>query len=395
MKMKITVRTVEKIQPGPRDVFAWDEALTGFGVRVKPSGKKSYLIQYRNKEGRSRRMTICKTNVLTPAEAREMALQKLAEVARGGDPAADRAKSRAAPTVGEICDTYLTEHATAHSKPRTVKEYRRLIGRHIKPALGTKTPAAVTRDDVGALHRSMHATPRQANLVLAVLSTVFNTSAPDITNPCRGVKRYRENARERFFSEDELLRLGTVLAEAEATGTALPGIVWAIRLLALTGCRLGEILGLRWSDVDLETGALDIRAAKAGRRIQTIGAPAIALLESIPRTGQWVVFGRSPDRPLAVTTIENAWVRLRKRARLEDARIHDLRHTVGTYAAQTGANAFMVRDMLGHKTLSMTGRYVARHTDPQRVLSDKVEGRIAGAMSGESAEVVPIGAGRK
>ena len=221
----------------------------------------------------------------------------------------------------------------------------------------------MTRDDVINLHRSMRATPRQANHVLAVLSKMFHLAElwrirPDGTNPCRHVKRYAEVQRERFLSEAELARLGAALAEAENSARELPGVVAAIRLLALTGCRLGEILGLRWADVDFAAGALHIRDAKAGGRVQTIGALALALLDGLPRTSEWVVFSTSRDKPLPTSTIEGSWGRLRHRAGVEDARLHDLRHTVGTYAGQAGANAFLVRDKLGR---SENGRAIIPH----------------------------------
>ena len=316
-------------------------------------------------------------------------------VATGVDPAAERETYRKAPTVAQLCDRYVAQHVAEHNKPSTEKEFRRLVEKRIKPALGRLKAVDVTRQHVIKLHRGMRATPRQANQTLAVLSKLFNLAEfwgarPDGSNPCRHIKRYAEGRRERFLSEDELSWLGTALADAEGAATERPGVINAIRLLALTGCRLGEILGLRWNDVDFGTGALYIRDAKAGGRVQTIGAPALALLDDMPRAGEWVVFSTSADRPLPVSTIENAWARLRKRAGLSDVRIHDLRHTVGTYAAQAGANAFLVRDKLGHKTLSMTGRYVGRDAAPLRVLSDKVERRIAAALAGDPGEIVPF-----
>lgn len=398
--MKLTDRSIDAIPPDETDVIVWDDALPSFGVRVKPSGVRSYMIQYRNAQGRSRRLTIGRHGVLTLHKARRRARRLLVDATDGADPAAEREESRTAPTVAQVCDRYLAEHVAEHNKPSTAREAHRLVGRRIKPAFGTLKAADVTRQDVIKLHRSMRATPRQANLTLAVLSKLFNLAElwgmrPDGSNPCRHVKRYPETRRERFLNEAELIRLGGALATAESEGRELPGVMAAVRLLALTGCRLGEIIGLRWADVDFEAAALRIRDAKAGGRAHTVGARVLALLDSLPRDGEWVVFSTSPDRPIPVSTIERAWVRLRKRATLGDARLHDLRHTMGTFAAQAGANAFLVRDKLGHKTLSMAGRYVGRDADPLRVLSDKVESRIAAAMAGGPGEVVALDARRK
>ena len=148
-----------------------------------------------------------------------------------------------------MSDRYLAEHVKHFNKPSTAKDMRRIIEKHIKPAFGSLKTEAVTRDDVTRLHRSMAATPRRANHTLAVLSKMFNLAEawglpPENSNPCRLVKRYPETGRERFLSEDELARLGATLDEAERESSCLPGVLVVIRLLALTGCRLGEVLRL-------------------------------------------------------------------------------------------------------------------------------------------------------
>jgi integrase len=268
--------------------------------------------------------------------------------------------------------------------------------------MGHLKAAAVTRDEVIKLHRLMERTPRRANLTLAALSKMFNLAElwnmrPDGSNPCRHVKRYPEVQRERFLSEEELGRLGKAMMEAEQTASELPGAITAIRLLVLTGCRRGEILLLRWAHVDFRNGAFRLPDAKAGARTHPVGGAPLAFLKSIPREDGclWVVHGKDPSKPLSVAMLHRAWHRLCAKAGITDARIHDLRHTFGTYAGQTGANAFMVRDMLGQKTLAMAGRYVNRDISPLRAYSDSVGNRIAGAMAGNEAEVISIERGRK
>jgi integrase len=185
-------------------------------------------------------------------------------------------------------------------------------------------------------------------------------------------------------------QLGEAVTVMENEFAIVRGVATAIRLLALTGCRMSEILGLKWAQVDLTTGTFRLEEAKAGARTVTLNDAALALLATLPRDSEWVVSGAKPGKPLSVGTLEHSFQRIRERAGISDARLHDLRHTVGTYAAQTGANAFLVRDLLGHKTLAMTGRYVERATDPQRVVSNQIGDRIAAAMSGQSAEIVPL-----
>jgi integrase len=390
---KLTQAFVSRLCPGERESFYWDSQLPGFGLRAKPSGARTFLIQYRNSGGRTRRYAIAKYGVMTVEEARKEARQLLSAVAKGTDPSADRAAGRAASTVTDLIERYMREHSEAHKKLSSVKEDRRLLDRNVKPRLGNTKAATVTRADISKLHHAMRETPYEANRTLAILSKMFNLSEvwglrPDGSNPCRHVKRFREAKRKRFFSGDELKRIGEVLATAERDGTEMPGVILAVRLLALTGCRLGEIVALRWEDVDFEKGLIRLADAKAGARDVMLGTPARALLADASKDGEWAVHGPKADRPLSRWTLEKAWRRIRDAARIENARLHDFRHTVGTYGGHAGFNAFIVRDLLGHKTLAMTGRYVEHDADPVRAAADLVSERVAAAMTGQNAEVV-------
>lgn len=412
MEAKITKKLVDQVQAGDRDLLVFDTLLKGFVLKVTPKGAKVYLLIYRmgGRDTPKQKMTIGRHgSPWTPDQARTEAEKLLASVKQGADPAVEKkARTKRGATVSDLADSYLTEHVMVKNKPSTAIGFRRLVEKEIKPVLGKLQVDKVTRADVAKLHHDMRDTPRQANQTLAVLSKMFGLAEvwgmrPDETNPCKRIERYRENKRERFLSTAEVERLGKVLAELDQTTEVHETVLAGLRLLLLTGCRLGEVLALRWDDV-IE-GAVVIRDGKAGARVHSIGALAQAFLADLPRTSVWVLTAPlDPKKPLPNSTISHAWGTVRSKAGLEDVHLHDLRHTVGTYAGQTGANAFLVRDKLGHKTLAMTGRYVNRDADPLRELSDKIESRIMGALNAgaatakgdpSGAEVVPLPSARK
>jgi integrase len=384
---KLTIRTIDAIKPGERERFVWDGELRGFGVRVLPTGIKTFLVQYRTGAKRQRRMVLGRYGVVSPEVARREAREALALVARGKDPAAEREKSREAGTIARLCERYLTEHAQAFKKASSVATDRQLIEKNLKPHLGSTPVSEVTRADVLKFRHTLRGSPIAANRSLALLSKMMNLAEawglrPDGSNPCRHVERFAENERRRFYSPEELSVIGATLADAERTATAHPGVIAAIRLLSLTGCRLSEILRLRWEDVDFQAKCLRLPDAKAGARSVPLGSAALALLVELEgKSAPYVIQGTRPGQPLSIWCMERGWQRLREKAGLTDARIHDLRHTVATMAAASGLNAFVVRDLLGHKTLAMANRYVKRVTDPLQEAADGLSTRVATMMA--------------
>jgi integrase len=416
---KLTKRFVESVKPTPKDQVIFDDEIAGFGLRVVPSGVRSYLVQYRNAQGRSRRLTIGKHGKVTAEAARKDALRIFDAVRSGKDPVAERRAYIDAPIVNDLLDRYIAEHVERRNRPRTRDEVKRLVERYIRPRIGQHKVAALTRQDMAKLHRELVETPRQANFVLAVCSKAFSLAElwamrPEGTNPCTKIERNPENTRERFLSIDELGRLGTTLRRAESEGlpwnvdtdkpeskhlpkpenrrTVFARVTTAaIELLLYTGCRLSEVLNLRWEQVNFDDGTITIAETKAGRpQLVTLNAPARRVLTDLhmAKKSQWVLPSSDARWPLSKTAIENAWQKIKAVANIEDARLHDLRHTVGTYAGQSGANAFLVRDLLRHKSLSMTSRYVNRADDPVRTLSDHVGERIAAGLAGQAGGTV-------
>ena len=388
-------RSLQKLPLRECDYFVWDPTLSGFGVRIRKGGSRTYICQYRTEDRRQRRMGLGAVGVERLENARDRARQLLAAAHRGEDPQNERHKRRNSPTIAALADRYLAEHVELHNRVSTAREVRRLVEVLIKPKLGDVQTTKLTRAEIKAWHATMRKTPISANRALAALSKMMSLAARDWElrpdNPCQGVKKFGEQKRERFFSDGELKEIGEALAKAEAERTILPGAARCVRLLALTGMRLGEVLGLRWEDVDMAASAIRLRDAKAGARSVALGARALAYLQALPRDAEFVCPAPRRDLPLSRDTMERIWSRLRQAANLSNARLHDFRHTAGTYAAQTGANAFLVRDLLGHKTLAMTARYVERVVDPVKITADAMSNRVAAAMDGEpESKILPL-----
>ncbi len=386
-RTKLTKRIVDQQSAQHEERILWDSELRGFGLKIQPTGRKVFILFYRTKAGRQRRPVIGAYGAITVDQARDIAREWLADVARGGDPSGSRQMKRKAATVKDLGERYLKEHAEIHKKASSQKEDRRLLQREICPRLGQLKIESVQRADVIRLHQALVNSPYTGNRCVSLLSKMFNLAElwglrPDGSNPCRHVKKYRERMRERFLSEAELNRVGLVLDEM-ANGDALATTaVNVIRTLALTGCRLGEILSLQWDWVNFAAGTLDFPDSKTGAKRIPLGNAALALLASISRSGcAWVFPNRDNSMHIPRARLEDVWKQVRVKAKLENARLHDFRHTVGTYSGQAGHNAFIVRDLLGHKDLSMTSRYVNKDFRPLRDAANAVSEKIAGALS--------------
>lgn len=390
-KKRIVKTTVDALGPGET---AWDTIVRGFGVR-RQRRDAVYVVKYslRNKQ---RLVTIGPHGApWTPETARKEAQRLIGAVSHGTDPAAERDRRKAEPTVADVLDRYVREHVGPHNRATTASEARRLVERELKPTFGKLRIGELTRAQVKSWHSTFSERPYTGNRALAYLRKALNLAHKDwelrSDNPAKGVKLFPEKRRERFFSDDELSRIGAALATIEADGSALPGAARVVRLLALSGMRLGEVLALEWSWIDFDAGCVRLPDAKAGARAVPLGGPALSYLSKLERIGPFVCFGANPMRPIGEKTFRHTWGELVKRAGLVNGRPHDFRHTVGTFTAQTGANAFQVRDILGHRTLAMTAKYVERSVDPLRKTADQVASRISAAMDGgtNAANVVP------
>ncbi|UWQ97486.1 integrase arm-type DNA-binding domain-containing protein [Rhodobacteraceae bacterium M385] len=384
--VKLTKRSIDQLAISEKDYFVWDSELSGFGVRVMPSGRKSYLVQYRA-GGRSRRKTIGQHGALTVDQARVEARKLLGDVARGENPAEDRQRRLREPTISSLCDRFLSEYVSLHCKPSTFNGYSTYIETCVRPRLGSRKIGDLTRADVVAFHHDLRDRPYTANRAVAMLSRMFNLAEDwglrnEGSNPARRIKKYREEEKKRYLSDDEQARLGQVLEDVLATGQETEYAVAAISLLVLTGCRLGEILSLKWEYVTPRH--LELPDSKTGRRRIPLPREAYDIITSLPRRAgnPYVILGVTDHGHLV--NLNSPWLRIRKLAGLEDVRMHDLRHTYASVAVMSGIDPFLLKEIMGHKNLQTTLRYSHFADEAVQQAAGSVAGKLAGALGRRS-----------
>lgn len=433
--MPLTPRQVKDFSFDPNGKSTqvlWDaDRIPGFGVRVFESGKKSFVLWYTTK-GRQRLMTLGQyesgAKPLTLDKARKEAQQVLNSVRVGGDPIGDRKKERDAVTVQTFSDTYIEQHAKRRKK--TWREDRRRLDSYIIPAFGKYKIASVSRADVARLHNKLgESKPYEANRVLALVSTLFAQAqawgyVPESSpNPTRFVKLFPEKSRDRYVTAAEM---PAVFAAIEQETN--PYVRAAFKLYLFTGLRRAELLGLRWSDVDLGEGRLRLAETKAGRpHTLPLSTPAVEILRELPRMlgNPYVLAGETRGKPLVNVT--RPWRRIRARvwisvnpqeadklrgqaeaeiksrksdrkhasdresvvdARVlaladkqsEDAiRIHDLRRTTGSWIAMAGASLPLIGKVLNHSNASTTQIYARLAEDAPRAALDALAEKMIAA----------------
>ena len=282
-------------------------------------------------------------------------------------------------------------YVNVHCKPKTVKLYRTAIDRLIVPALGTVTVKDVRSKNLIALHQRLRNTPSMANHVVSMLSKMFSLAetwdmVPQGRNPCKAVRHYREQARERFLTPEEYRSVGAALREAEADGSMWPPAIAAIRLLMLTGCRKSEVLTLRWDDMDRSAGELRLRDGKRGPRMVKLTTSALKVLDSIERIegNPCVIPSRKPGACLPDLTYY--WNRIQARAGLEGVRIHDLRHSHASRALALGESLTMIGRLLGHSKVGTTARYAHLVHDAEKAAAARTGDSIGANLVPENAE---------
>jgi integrase len=414
---KLTKRTVDAERPEDREKFIWDEDMPGFGLRVFPSGRKSYVVQYKlgGRGGRTRRISLGLHGKLTPEEARKRAAKLLGAVADGADPASERAEAKRALTVADLAALYLSEGPAdkPNKKASSWEADRSNIERHIKPVLGRKMLNTLTSADVAKFQADVASGKNKADIKtgkrgraiveggrgtaarsLAVLGAMLQFAVGRkliSANPAKGVQLLKGEKKERFLSEAEVASLADALTALEAEHRLSPTAAAAVRLLLLTGCRKSEILCLRWEWIDGARCCLRLPESKTGAKVVPLAAAAMELLTELPRTSEYVLPAAKGDSHYS--GLQKDWERVRVRAGLPGLRLHDLRHSFASFAVADGNTLFMVGKILGHKQARTTEVYAHLADDPLRAVADRTAARIAAAMKGsvsDDSKIVPL-----
>jgi integrase len=417
-RARLTKRTVDALKPESVRYTVWDDKDTGFGVRIASTGAKTFIVRYRHGNHRGGILRQANLGTLgaagyTADRARADAIEILRQ--RRLDPLGERRREREDLTLRELAEQFLVD---AELRDRTRKFYKWELNKYVLPRFGNRKISTLRREDFKKLHRQMKDTPIQANRILTVIASLYkwagkNEILPPGSSPVRHIEKWPENAIERYLNTDELGRLGDALRLAETEGfprnqredkrapkdapqrdVLSPYAIAAIRLLIFTGCRLSEILTLKWDFLDRERGQLLLPTSKTGKKTITLSPPALAALASLPPVegNPYVIVGTAEGQHLA--NLHRPWNAIRKCAGLEDVRIHDLRHSFASTGLGANMALHMIGKLLGHSSPASTARYAHLSDDARRKAVDTIGSTIAAAMGELPAargEVLPMG----
>lgn len=386
---KLSKSLISGLNPTDQDAVVWDTSLPGFGVRAKATGVKTFIVQYRNRSGRSRRLSLGVLGKVTLDQARKEAVKLMGQIAAGEDPVEERRVQRKSETVSQLADLYMRAHCAGRCKPTTMAGHVWIVERLIKPRLGSRKILDLRPVDISRMHVEMKDTPYNANRALGMLRAMLNCAErweliPRGSNPASIIKPYPERKRERFLSAEELQALFAALDAAELDGSVSIHEAAAMRLLIYTGCRLSEITTLEWSSVDLPNARIIFEKHKTdrhGAKAIPLNAPTLKLLTELPRDAgnPYVIVGYVPGKHLI--NLQKPWRRVRKAAGLDDVRIHDLRHSFASFAVGAGVPLALIGGLLGHRSVQTTARYAHIANDPLKQAT-----HLVGAIFAEKAK---------
>ena len=423
-QISLTKRTVDAAHPTDKRYHIWDSDLMGYGLRIEPSGIKTFVTKYRVRGGGrnapQRIQTVGRYGNLTPAEARRKAKVILGSVAAGADPAGDLAARRREMTMAALIEFY-EKHGCMVQRGKRIGEPMKLqtkaytlarLRHHVIPLLGNRRAKDVTSGDIerfaadvlaGKTAKREKVGPRRliivkggpgaSRKVVRDLSAVFSfAKRSEIVerNPvANAAVRKTDGQKTRFLTLEEVGRLGRALDELETEGTNLKALNIA-RLWALTGCRRNEIAGLKWTEVDFDSGMLVLEDSKTGHSVRPLGTAALTLLRQIERVdeSEYIFPADTGDGYFQGT--KTPWARAIRKAELPGVTPHTLRHTIGSTAISTGEAMALTGAILGHSNPRSTAIYAHIQHEPSRKAANRVSKKIAAALFPKAALTGPL-----
>lgn len=408
---KLTKRVVDAADVREKDYFIWDDELSGFGLRVFASGKRSYLIQYRA-AGRTRRYTIGLHGVWTPETARQEAKVQLGRVARGDNPSEERHLDHKAITVKELCALYTADlnaglilgKGGRPKKPTTIVTDTGRIERHIIPLIGARRVKDLTKADINKVLKDIMAgktrvavktkrlrgkaivrggagtATRTVGLLGGILTYAVEAGIIE-RNPAHGLRKPKDNVRNRRLTEAEYRTLGEMLVKA-AENEKYAMTVEIIRQIALTGCRRTEMIKLMWTEADTDSSCLRLIDSKEGASIRPIGLPVVEYLEERRKgaTGTYVFPGQGEDN--AFGSFPNHWEQIFEDSPLADVTPHVLRHSFASVGNDLGFTEVTIAALVGHAKGSVTSKYIHTLDTALIMAADTIAGYIQGLLDG-------------
>jgi len=410
--IRINKSNLDRLRPSKKEQFFWDDKISGFGVRLSPKGRKSFIFQYRI-GGAQRRISIGKFGPITPEQARSKAHKYTAQLADDHDPKALNADTtRKDILLKELCKLYLKNGCT-HKKASTLYTDTGRIEHHIIPLLGNMPVTSIESyhiqqfmaDIAEGKTATSYNNKRKfsktvvkggkgtASRTVGLLGGIFSyaqTLKLIDYNPCHNVKRFKDRVRNRHLTPYEWARLGKAMEEAVHLDQM---IVKAIKLLMFTGCRVSEITSLKWDYVNLEHAQLYLPDSKTGAKIVPLGSQAVEMLVQVQkeRSTAYVFNSKKADH---IVNPRKTWLKLCKLAKIEDFRLHDLRHAFATAIVNSsghGDRLLSVQKLLGHKDYKSSLRYAHlfddRLNEEASIAAERIDRHLKGYEDTENGHL--------
>lgn len=387
MTAKLSKKMIDAFEATGKLEYLWDAEVKGFGVVITPAGSKSFILNYRNQDNRSRRKTIGKYGKLTVEQARDIARDLTYRIAKGDDPVQQDEWQRSQPTFEEVAKRFLDDHSAIRSRPATHASNVQILAHMLLPHFGKMKIRSIERKDIYDYLAKNRQRPIGANRSLACMSSIMSKAElwgyrERNSNPCFGVERFPENRRERFLSEQEFAALESAMQRAERNLTESPHVLAMFRIMMHTGCRPGEARHLKWDYVDFTNRVIRLpkEATKEKRPKTLFITPYIeGVLKNIRRmegNPYVIVSERNDGKPIA--DVKKPWDRIKNAAGITtELHLHDLRHSHASMANALGYSLPMIGALLGHTQAQTTLRYAHLATDHLRQAAEDISNRIA------------------